>query len=63
MSQKNFTCRVDEELKNSFLLAAKSNDRSASVLVRDFMRDYVKCTLGFPQEKQPSSSKPSMGKE
>lgn len=41
MEQKNFTCRVDGNLKQDFIRAAKTNDRSASVLVRDFMRDYV----------------------
>ena len=40
----NFTCRVDEALKEAFLRAAKVNDRSASVLIRDFMRDYVRRT-------------------
>ncbi|UZG47390.1 CopG family ribbon-helix-helix protein [Caldimonas thermodepolymerans] len=41
MEQTNFTCRVDADLKQAFLRAAKANDRSASVLIRDFMRDYV----------------------
>lgn len=41
MEQSNFTCRVDTELKQAFLRAAKANDRPASILIRDFMRDYV----------------------
>lgn len=45
MEQTNFTCRVDVELKESFLRAAKANDRPASVLIRDFMRDYVQRSL------------------
>lgn len=39
--QTNFTCRVDADLKQAFLRAAKANDRPASVLIRDFMREYV----------------------
>ena len=41
MVQTNFTCRVDADLKHAFLRAAKANDRSASVLIRDFIRAYV----------------------
>lgn len=41
MQQSNFTCRVDAELKQAFLRAARSNDRPASILIRDFMREYV----------------------
>lgn len=37
----NFTFRVSSELKEDFLKAARSNDRSASLLIRDFMREYV----------------------
>lgn len=43
--QSNFTCRVDADLKQAFLRAAKANDRPASVLIRDFMRDYVKQSM------------------
>lgn len=38
----SFSFRVEESLKKSFELAAKSNDRSSSQLLRDFMRDYAK---------------------
>lgn len=56
MNQKNFTCRVDEELKTAFLDAAKANDRPASVLIRDFMRDYVRrAEQAGPNEKAPAS--------
>lgn len=41
MEQSNFTCRVDSDLKKAFLMAAKANDRPASVLIRDFMREYI----------------------
>ena len=36
------TLRVAPELKKAFEAAAKSNDRTSSQLVRDFMREYVK---------------------
>lgn len=49
--QSNFTCRVDADLKQAFLRAAKANDRPASVLIRDFMRDYVQQSM---QGKQAS---------
>ena len=41
MADTNFTFRVDEDLKAEFTRAAKANDRPASILLRDFMRDYV----------------------
>jgi len=34
--------RVDSNLKDQFIACARSNDRTGSQLVRDFMRDYVK---------------------
>lgn len=37
-----FTIRVEPDLKDAFVAAAKTQDRTASQLVRDFMRDYVK---------------------
>jgi predicted transcriptional regulator len=37
-----FTIRVEPDLKDAFVSAAKSQDRTASQLVRDYMRDYVK---------------------
>lgn len=37
-----FTIRVEPALKDAFLAAAQSQDRTASQLIRDFMRDYVK---------------------
>ncbi|MEA0792622.1 ribbon-helix-helix protein, CopG family [Xanthomonas campestris pv. campestris] len=40
--ESTFTFRVDATLKKAFEQAAKSNDRSSSQLLRDFMRDYVK---------------------
>ena len=42
MSEATFTFRVDEELKNEFSTAAKSRDRTAAQLLRDFMRDFVR---------------------
>ncbi|WP_395140057.1 CopG family ribbon-helix-helix protein [Schlegelella aquatica] len=53
MEQTNFTCRVDADLKQAFLRAAKANDRSASVLIRDFMRDYVQRSIQGRQATLP----------
>jgi predicted transcriptional regulator len=53
MEQTNFTCRVDANLKRAFIRAAKANDRPASVLIRDFMRDYVQRTMPAQQEALP----------
>jgi len=41
MSEATFTFRVDETLKSEFSSAAKSHDRNAAQLLRDFMRDFV----------------------
>ena len=51
--QTNFTCRVDADLKQAFLRAAKANDRPASVLIRDFMRDYVQRSMQGQQASLP----------
>lgn len=53
MEQTNFTCRVDADLKQAFLRAAKASDRSASVLIRDFMRDYVQRSIQGRQATLP----------
>ncbi|WP_018079273.1 CopG family ribbon-helix-helix protein [Thiobacillus denitrificans] len=42
MSEATFTFRVDESLKSEFSNAAKSRDRNAAQLLRDFMRDFVR---------------------
>lgn len=42
MSKKLFTMQVDEDLLKSFKQICEDNDRTASQIVRDFMRDYVK---------------------
>lgn len=39
--QKMFTVQVDDDLLKSFKSACADNDRTASQIVRDFMRDYV----------------------
>lgn len=41
LEQTNFTCRVDVDLKQAFLRAAKANDRPASVLIRDYVQQSV----------------------
>lgn len=42
MSEVTFTFRVDENLKTEFSSAAKTRDRNAAQLLRDFMRDFVR---------------------
>lgn len=42
MSDATFTFRVDEALKSEFSAAAKTRDRNAAQLLRDFMRDFVR---------------------
>ena len=41
MRETNFTFRVGKGLKVAFAKAARAEDRPASLLLRDFMRDYV----------------------
>lgn len=41
MAQINMSLRIDAELKDAFMAAAKSMDRNASQLIRDFMRQTV----------------------
>ena len=36
-----FTLKLEPELRDAFMAAAKAADRPASQLVREFMRDYV----------------------
>jgi len=55
--QTNFTCRVDAELKQAFLRAAKASDRPASVLIRDFMRNYVQQSLHEERATLPGKGK------
>jgi predicted transcriptional regulator len=42
MSEATFTFRVDETLKTEFSTAAKTRDRNAAQLLRDFMREFVR---------------------
>jgi len=37
-----FTMKLEPELRDAFMKAAKHGDRSASQIVREFMRDFVK---------------------
>jgi predicted transcriptional regulator len=41
MSEATFTFRVDDALKAEFSSAAKTCDRSAAQLLRDYMREFV----------------------
>lgn len=40
--EKTVTLKVDRALADAFKLSAKANNRSQSLLIRDFMADYVK---------------------
>lgn len=42
MPDTNFTFRVDVGLKDEFLTAAQAENRNASLLLRDFIRQYVR---------------------
>jgi predicted transcriptional regulator len=42
MTDATMVVRVDDALKAAFTQAAKAADRTASQLLRDFMRDYVR---------------------
>jgi len=42
MNEATFTFRVNEALKSEFSNAAKSRDRNAAQLLRDFMRVFVR---------------------
>lgn len=50
MSETTFTFRVDEALKAEFSTAAKSRDRNAAQLLRDFMRDFMRDFIRQQQE-------------
>ncbi len=41
MAQVNMSLRIDAELKDAFMAAAKNMDRNGSQLIRDFMRQTV----------------------
>lgn len=38
----SFTFRVETELHDAFMKIAQANDRTAALLLRDFMREYVR---------------------
>lgn len=40
-AEKTVTLKVERDLADAFKRAAKANDRSQSLLIRDFMKDYV----------------------
>lgn len=42
MSTSTVVIRVEDTLKDAFSEAAQASDRTASQLLRDFMRDYVR---------------------
>ena len=49
-----FTMKLEQELRDAFMAAAKNADRPASQIVREFMRDYVqqdRAYIAFLQRK------------
>lgn len=42
MSEATFTFRLEESLKEEFITAARSRDRSRAQFLRGFMRDFVR---------------------
>lgn len=42
MLDSNLTFRTNKELKDAFIKCANGNNRTASLLFNDFMREYVK---------------------
>ncbi len=40
--EKRLNVRAEAHLVEAFISAAEANDRTASQLIRDFMREYVK---------------------
>lgn len=62
LAEETMTFRVDGELKEAFKRAAKERNRNASILLRDFMRDYVlkvgkPSQLRVPADKQVQASR------
>ena len=46
-----FRLRVDGQLRQEFIVACRSQDRTAAQVLREFMRDYVARHYGGQQEK------------
>jgi predicted transcriptional regulator len=42
-----FTMKLEPELRDAFMAAAQRQDRPASQIVREFMRDYVQHDSGY----------------
>jgi len=42
-----FTMKLEPELRDAFMAAAQRQDRPASQVVREFMRDYVQHDRGY----------------
>jgi predicted transcriptional regulator len=42
-----FTMKLEPELRDAFMAAAKREDRPASQILREFMRDYVAHERGY----------------
>ena len=42
-----FTMKLEPELRDAFMAAAKAADRPASQIVREFMRDFIRQDLNY----------------
>jgi predicted transcriptional regulator len=51
-----FTIRVEPTLRKAFLVAAQQHDRSGSVLIRDFMRDFLKRHHEQSERQEPGKN-------
>lgn len=49
MNEVAMTVRLDKDLRKAFEAVARSKDRSASSLIREFMRDAVKRNMSSAQ--------------
>lgn len=59
MPDVTFTFRADAALKDAFIRKAKKQNRNASILLRDFMRQYVEdqaLAEGVPSTTEPPNA-------
>lgn len=49
LNEVAMTVRLDKDLRKAFETVARSKDRSASSLIREFMRDVVKKNMSSAQ--------------
>ncbi|EDS7589087.1 hypothetical protein AAQ05_004499 [Salmonella enterica subsp. diarizonae] len=62
MSQVNMSLRIDAELKDAFMAAAKNMDRNGSQLIRDFMRQTVELQHNAWFREQVDAGRQQLGR-